>query len=124
MGSEPKAGNLVCSFCGKRQDEVRKLIAGPTVYICDECVALCMQVLGYQGRLPKLPKPKADAMPEKKEANRLRILCLSVTTLLSPTEEVNLRNDMVNQGRLSPEESSELATAIGIIRRLTPKISN
>ena len=123
MGSEPKAGHLVCSFCGKTQDEVHKLIAGPTVFICDECVGLCMQILGYEGRLPKLPKPKADAMPEKKGVNGLRILCLAVT-LLNSHEEVNLRNDMVNQGRLSPEESSELATAIEIVRRLKPKISN
>ena len=34
---------LYCSFCGKSQHEVRKLIAGPTVFICDECVELCMQ---------------------------------------------------------------------------------
>jgi len=100
---------------------VRKLIAGPTAYICDECVVLCMQILGYQGRLPK---PKVDAMPEKKGANRLRIVCMSVSTLLKPAAETNLLNDMVNQGRLSPEESSELATAFEIIRRLTPKISN
>jgi len=123
MESETKAGHLVCSFCGKGQDEVHKLIAGPTVYICDECVGLCMQILGYEGRLPELPKPKADAMPVKKSVNRLRILCIAVT-LLNPPEEMNLRNDMVNQGRLSPEESSELATAIEIIRRLKPKISN
>jgi hypothetical protein len=121
MGSEPKASNLVCSFCGKRRDEVRKLIAGPTAYICDECVVLCMQILGYRGRLPK---PKVDAAPEKNKANRLRIVCLSVSALLKPAAEMNLRNDMVNQGRLSSEESSELATAFETIRRLTPKISN
>jgi len=34
-----------CSFCGKRQDQVRKLVAGPGVYICDHCVALCNEVL-------------------------------------------------------------------------------
>jgi ATP-dependent Clp protease ATP-binding subunit ClpX len=37
---DDRSGNLVCSFCGKSQDEVRKLIAGPTVYICDECIDL------------------------------------------------------------------------------------
>ena len=37
--------NLDCSFCGKSQDEVRKLIAGPSVYICDECVELCNDIL-------------------------------------------------------------------------------
>ena len=40
-GSDPK-NTLFCSFCGKSQHEVRKLIAGPTVFICDECIALCM----------------------------------------------------------------------------------
>ena len=38
-------GNLVCSFCGKNQDEVKKLIAGPTVYICDECIELCNDII-------------------------------------------------------------------------------
>lgn len=37
--------NLICSFCGKTQDEVRKLVAGPSVYICDECVELCNDIL-------------------------------------------------------------------------------
>ena len=36
---------LLCSFCGKSQRQVKKLIAGPGVYICDECVALCVEIL-------------------------------------------------------------------------------
>ncbi|MEJ2602620.1 MAG: ATP-dependent Clp protease ATP-binding subunit ClpX [Gammaproteobacteria bacterium] len=54
---------LYCSFCGKSQHEVRKLIAGPSVFICDECVELCNDIIreeleehADQGR-PKLPKP-------------------------------------------------------------------
>ncbi|PPR18359.1 MAG: ATP-dependent Clp protease ATP-binding subunit ClpX [Alphaproteobacteria bacterium MarineAlpha9_Bin7] len=43
-GSESK-NTLYCSFCGKSQHEVRKLIAGPTVFICDECVELCMEII-------------------------------------------------------------------------------
>jgi ATP-dependent Clp protease ATP-binding subunit ClpX len=39
------SGELVCSFCGKSQDEVKKLIAGPSVYICDECVSLCSEII-------------------------------------------------------------------------------
>src|SRR3989449_4581535 len=42
---DDRPGNLVCSFCGQSQDEVRKLIAGPTVYICDECVDLCNDII-------------------------------------------------------------------------------
>lgn len=37
--------NLICSFCGKTQEEVRKLVAGPSVYICDECIDLCNDIL-------------------------------------------------------------------------------
>ena len=38
-------GTLKCSFCGKSQNDVRKLIAGPTVYICDECIDLCNDII-------------------------------------------------------------------------------
>ncbi len=44
-GGDRPQGTLRCSFCGRTQDEVRKLIAGPGVYICDECVALCEDIL-------------------------------------------------------------------------------
>ena len=57
-------GNLQCSFCGKSQKEVKKLIAGPTVYICDECIALCNDIIAEEverdGPLESgtpLPKP-------------------------------------------------------------------
>ena len=46
--SDDRPGNLVCSFCGKSQDEVRKLIAGPTVYICDECIDLCNDIIAEE----------------------------------------------------------------------------
>jgi ATP-dependent Clp protease ATP-binding subunit ClpX len=45
---DERSGNLVCSFCGKSQDEVRKLIAGPTVYICDECIDLCNDIIAEE----------------------------------------------------------------------------
>ena len=41
---------LYCSFCGKSQHEVRKLIAGPTVFICDECVELCMDIIREENK--------------------------------------------------------------------------
>jgi ATP-dependent Clp protease ATP-binding subunit ClpX len=56
---------LKCSFCGKGQDEVKKLIAGPTVYICNECIELCNEIIADElysdasgEGLPKLPTPK------------------------------------------------------------------
>ena len=56
-------GKLTCSFCGKNQDDVRKLIAGPTVYICDECIELCNDIIAEEWQEEKskgfgdLPKP-------------------------------------------------------------------
>ncbi len=59
------AGNLICSFCGKTQEEVRKLVAGPSVYICDECVELCNDILTeefdgvpHQTNRQAVPTPK------------------------------------------------------------------
>lgn len=43
-----QGGKLQCSFCGKSQDDVRKLIAGPTVYICDECIELCNDIIAEE----------------------------------------------------------------------------
>ena len=45
MSEKNNKNILYCSFCGKSQHEVRKLIAGPTVFICDECVELCMDII-------------------------------------------------------------------------------
>ena len=57
-------GNLKCSFCGKPQEQVRKLVAGPGVYICDECIDLCSEIvveeLGTEEEieLKDIPTPK------------------------------------------------------------------
>ena len=49
-GSGESKNTLYCSFCGKSQHEVRKLIAGPTVFICDECVELCMDIIREENK--------------------------------------------------------------------------
>jgi ATP-dependent Clp protease ATP-binding subunit ClpX len=49
-GSDDSKNTLYCSFCGKSQHEVRKLIAGPTVFICDECVELCMDIIREENK--------------------------------------------------------------------------
>jgi hypothetical protein len=43
-----RTGDVFCSFCGKSRDEVRKVIAGPTVYICDECIDLCNDIIAEE----------------------------------------------------------------------------
>ncbi len=56
---------LHCSFCGKSQHEVRKLIAGPTVFICDECVELCRDII--QDEKKSSPRQSRDGIPMPKE---------------------------------------------------------
>jgi ATP-dependent Clp protease ATP-binding subunit ClpX len=58
---------LYCSFCGKSQHEVRKLIAGPTVFICDECVELCMDIIREENKT-SLVKP-GDGVPNPSDIN-------------------------------------------------------
>jgi len=59
-------GNLCCSFCGKSQKEVKKLIAGPTVYICDECIALCNDIIAEEVEKDE-PSGGSDPMPKPAE---------------------------------------------------------
>lgn len=55
MDKRERRGHTRCSFCGKGQDQVRKLVAGPGVYICDSCIQLCNEVLEEDRR--KGPPP-------------------------------------------------------------------
>ncbi len=64
MNKKNDKDSLYCSFCGKSQKEVKKLIAGPTVFVCDECVELCMDIIKEDKKNNKIkikeniPKPK------------------------------------------------------------------
>lgn len=64
MSKYEEKRQLKCSFCGKNQDQVRRLIAGPNVYICDECVELCDEIIQEEIEdtidedTTSLPKPK------------------------------------------------------------------
>lgn len=60
---------LYCSFCGKSQHEVRKLIAGPSVFICDECVELCNDIIREEVK-EIAPKKKQDALPKPQEIHK------------------------------------------------------
>ena len=79
--------NLFCSFCGKNQSEVRKLIAGPAVYICDECIQLCSEIIEEESEkdakdseqimVPKEIKGKLDSYVIEQEAAK-KVLSVAV----------------------------------------------
>ncbi|HQR29436.1 MAG TPA: ATP-dependent Clp protease ATP-binding subunit ClpX [Anaeromyxobacteraceae bacterium] len=61
-------GSLACSFCGKGQRDVRKLIAGPTVYICDECIRLCNDIIAEEGEREEGRPPVSLPTPAEVKA--------------------------------------------------------
>jgi ATP-dependent Clp protease ATP-binding subunit ClpX len=65
QSSGDSKNTLYCSFCGKSQHEVRKLIAGPTVFICDECVELCMDIIREETKTSGLKS--SDGVPSPRE---------------------------------------------------------
>jgi ATP-dependent Clp protease ATP-binding subunit ClpX len=67
-GSDSK-NTLYCSFCGKSQHEVRKLIAGPTVFVCDECVELCMDIISEENTFSLVKS--SDGIPTPKEIRKV-----------------------------------------------------
>jgi len=69
MNKKNDKDSLFCSFCGKSQKEVKKLIAGPTVFVCDECVELCMDIIKEDSKNNKI-KAKQN-IPKPKEINSI-----------------------------------------------------
>lgn len=67
MSPKDDNGQLTCSFCGKSQDEVKKLIAGPTVYICDECIELCNDIIDEESRLDQTSDSESKKLPKPAE---------------------------------------------------------
>ncbi|MFD0917465.1 ATP-dependent Clp protease ATP-binding subunit ClpX [Pseudahrensia aquimaris] len=64
-GSSDSKNTLYCSFCGKSQHEVRKLIAGPTVFICDECVELCMDIIREENKSSMVKSQEGTPTPQE-----------------------------------------------------------
>ena len=95
---------LFCSFCGKSQHEVRKLIAGPTVFICDECVELCMDIIREENKV--ISSPNTASVETPKELYKLlndyvigqddakKILSVAVHNHYKRIDNVSLNNDV------------------------------
>jgi ATP-dependent Clp protease ATP-binding subunit ClpX len=66
-GNDDKS--MYCSFCGKSQHEVKKLIAGPSVFVCDECIELCNDIIRDE-TLNTTPKPVEESLPTPKEISK------------------------------------------------------
>lgn len=67
---ERKGKDLLCSFCGKSQDEVKKLIAGPAVYICDECIELCNDIMAEEYEKEEAAR-RGGSIPKPSEIKKI-----------------------------------------------------
>ena len=72
MAREENEKKVRCSFCGKTQDQVERMISGPGVYICDQCVELCMDIVEGIPANEKTAKPKpAKKLPKPIEIKKM-----------------------------------------------------
>ena len=88
--------HLKCSFCGKSQDQVRKLIAGPGVYICDECIDLCNEILDEelldnQAKLSNSPQVKKKLPAD----NQQKSIPIELNSIPKPLEIKNFLDKQV-----------------------------
>jgi ATP-dependent Clp protease ATP-binding subunit ClpX len=99
-------GNLTCSFCGKSQKEVKKLIAGPTVYICDECIGLCNDIIaeeqdreGQKDGSFKVPKPsEIKAVLDEYVIGQERAKKTLAVAVHNHYKRINLKKDQAAAG--------------------------
>jgi ClpX C4-type zinc finger len=102
--SSDSKNTLYCSFCGKSQQEVRKLIAGPTVFICDECVELCKDIMQEENK-SSLTKSR-DGIPNPKEIFPM-LGCLAPDCRTSLTGALITRCLVAGPGHRVPIEGEE-----------------
>jgi hypothetical protein len=95
---------LHCSFCNKHQDDVKKLIAGPMVFICNECVAVCNEILGNDA----FEDEAAEAAAANAENPGLTIACSLCSCHISWAQTL----PVTDRGVLCPECVAEVVAAI------------
>lgn len=117
--------SLSCSFCGKSQREVRKLIAGPTVYICNECIGLCNDILAVEASdaVDKAKRPGTDPSPEVARASRRVHLALVVDLALDVASTLadELR-ERVRPGERPDLRDAEAHEALAMLRRVLERV--
>ena len=101
---------VYCSFCGKSQHEVRKLIAGPTVFICDECAELCMDIIREEGVVSEI----GHILRATFSSGALELL----DQVKIPSYSSGINDFLINKGKLSwPTDESSLS-ARDVLRSL------
>ena len=96
---------LKCSFCGKSQKQVKKLIAGPGVYICDECIDLCNEII--EEELAEPTELKWDSLPKPREILRMRSAMENILAAHTGQDEEQVRRDTERDKFFTAHEAKE-----------------
>ena len=106
---------LYCSFCGKSQHEVRKLIAGPTVFICDECVELCMDIIKEESK-DNFVKHQ-DGLPPPKEILALKERLNKIYSKHTKKSESEIKKALERDNFMTPVEAKDF----GLVDKVVSK---
>ena len=107
-------GTLFCSFCGKSQHDVKKLIAGPAVFICDECVALCTKIIAETPEKDPNTPPKLDWPADLPTDKLLALIKAQETTHEQVAEKLQRSIDTLRKREVSWQA---IGDALGISRQ-------
>ena len=111
----PGAGTLFCSFCGKSQHEVKKLIAGPAVFICDGCVGLCVAIVDSSPEPdPSTPQAKLDWPENVATENLLGLLKAQEKTFGEVAARLQKSVEILRQREVSWQQ---IGDALGVSRQ-------
>ena len=115
MNAKPAVPMLFCSFCGKSQHDVKKLIAGPAVFICDACVALCTTIIAETpDRDPSTPQAKLDWPANVATENLLGLLKAQDKTFGEVAARLQKSVEILRQREVSWQQ---IGDALGVSRQ-------
>ena len=121
MSEKNNKNILYCSFCGKSQHEVRKLIAGPTVFICDECVELCMDIIKEENKSSIIRHQ--DGLPSPREICEVLDITFYELAKMSQTENEKKGNLLsIEQENILSKEPKLLTIFYLLISGWTPNL--
>jgi len=111
--AKAKAALLTCSFCGKTQHEVAKLVSGPAVLICDECIALCSNIIRQTGPGPG-EMPRTDWLASLSTEKLLALLKAQDANVESSRARLQASIDLLRKREVS---WTEIGDALGVSRQ-------
>ena len=99
----------MCSFCGKDQTQVRKIIAGPSVYICDSCVEICRGIIAQESRKDS---EKNDESQGKSAPTVTRILSINITELREIRDRLSVVQELRDMKAISAESAEKIVQGL------------